>query len=91
MSASKIRKSAVELFVQAIVRQNKKGVIQIKFVNKAIALINDKLNDTSTAESVTHVDSIFTRELKFFLAQVSLAGNTESLNRAKTLLQEFIA
>lgn len=91
MSASKIRKSAVELFVQAIVRQNKKGILQVKFIQKAIALIQDKINDTNTAESVTHVDSIFTRELKLFLAQTSKAGNIDSLNRAISLLQAFIA
>lgn len=90
-ASSKIRKSVVEHYVQAIVRLNKKGILQVKFINKGIALINDKINSTSTANAVTYVDSIFTRELKLLLAQVSLAGNEASLTRAKVLLQEFIA
>ena len=88
---TQIRKSPVELFIAAFVRQNRKGIVGVRFIQKAIAMINDKLNGTETADAVTQANGLFTTNIKLLLQNTSRAGNEESLNRAKALLQAFIA
>jgi hypothetical protein len=88
------KKAPVERFVEAFVKQKKRNVVGINYINKAIALIDKKLgfccdNPGGILELHTPHDNVFTHTIRMYLNTMSREGNIQSLQRTKTKLQQF--
>lgn len=87
-------KSPLELFIISFIKQKRRDKTGIKFIRKAISLIDLKLgyccdNDTPL-DLYTPNDNILTRAVKNYLTTMPLQGNKQSLERVKDKLNNFI-
>lgn len=91
-----MKKSALELFVRAFLKSHNNKSAPKKFIQKAIALIEVKLNNPccTDLESVidlkTQFDNQLTIGVKAILNTVPLKNNRTSYVRAKTILEQYI-
>jgi hypothetical protein len=88
MSSTQIRKSVVENFVVAFVKQKRRGVVKDRHLQEGIDLIDDKLAGQQV-DPWASTDSLFVRQLSFYLKHIPLSGNQTSLERSKQALLTF--
>lgn len=90
-----IKKAPIEFFVKSFVKQKSRMKVPAVYIDKAITLIDEKLDPTCCDELGpvdlhTFRDNLLTRTIKMYLATMpNSAMNRKSLTRTKTLLQEF--
>jgi len=90
------RKSALEFFVEAYTRQLKRNRAGIKFTQKAIALINKKLEDPCCLDPdyITNLHTPFDNNLTSFIKKyvdvTPKIGNVQSFTRAKEMLERYL-
>lgn len=89
-----LHKTPIEKFVEAFVKQTKNVSVGLKHIQKAEALIDEKLgfccdNPNGTLNLHTPYDNLFTNTIRMYLKTMTKDGNVHSLNRTKTLLEIF--
>lgn len=90
-----LKKSPLELFISAFVKQKSRFKVAQVYVDKAITLIDEKLDPTCCTElgpvdMHTFRDNLLTYAVRMFLQGMPNTGaNRKSLERTKIILQEF--
>lgn len=89
-----IKKSPLEIFVSSFVKQKSRFKVPTVYVDKAITLIQEKIDPTccdgGNVDLGTFRDNLLTRSVKMYLNTMhKTASNVKSLERAVVLLQEF--
>ena len=88
-------KSPLERFIESFVVQKRNSRITALYVNKAIALIDNKIESVcctdpdGVVEVGTFRDNILTRAVRFYLNTMTREGNLKSLARIKAKLERF--
>jgi len=88
-------KSPLERFVESFVRQKRKAKTPALYINKAITLIDEKIESSCCADPDATVtlstfrDNLLTRAVRGYLVTMTRAGNIKSLQRTKTKLETF--
>lgn len=91
-----MKKSALELFVKAFLKSHNSVSASKVYIEKAIALINNKLNNPCCADlgSVIDLHTKFDNELTIGVARilknVPLKGNKTSYEKTVTILENYI-
>ena len=90
-----LKKSPLEFFVSSFVKQKSRFKVPAVYIDKAIALIDEKIDPTccegsGTVDLHTFRDNLLTRSVKMYLTATPKTGaNIKSLQRTKVLLTEF--
>lgn len=90
-----LKKSPLEFFVSSFVKQKARFKVPVVYIDKAIVLIDEKVDPTCCTESgpvdiKTFRDNLLTRSVRMYLNTMpKSAANLKSLARTKILLQEF--
>jgi len=88
--------SPLELYVESYLRGTSRKLINKKFIQKALALVDEKLgvpccaNPSATINLFTRFDNDLTNTVRMMLVSLPKKGNVQALNRVHKLLTNFL-
>lgn len=91
-----MKHTPLEIFVQSYIRSHNRKSLSKKSIQRAIYLINRKLNnpcctdEDAVVTETFYINDNFTNTVQQFLNLITIKNNKESLNRTVDLLEKAI-